>query len=102
MRSQHGDRLVAGLFWLIAAGIFAAGAAHYYKAGITAVQAAYCVLSVVGAWLLLLVLEYTLHHARIVLLMVIVVLVLLAIQSPAFRVGLGLALAGILAMQARG
>jgi hypothetical protein len=102
MKSQHGERLVAGLFWLIAAGVFAAGAAHFYKTGITAVQAAYCALSLAGAWLLLLVLEYTLHHARIVFLMVLVVLAALAIQSPAFRVGLGLALGGILAMQARG
>jgi hypothetical protein len=68
----------------------------------SALQAVYCAVSVAGAWLLLLVLEYTLHHARIVFLMVLVILAVLAFQSASFRVGLGLALAGVLAMQARG
>ena len=102
MKSQHGERLLAGLFWLIAAAVFAAGAVHFYKTGITAIQAVYCALSVAGAWILLLVLEYTLHHARIVMLMVLFILVVFTIQSAAFRVGLGLALAGILATQLRG
>ena len=102
MNSQHRERFFAGLLWLIAAAAFAAGAVHFYKSGITAVQAVYCAIATVGAWLLLLVLEYTLHHARVVFVMVLVILAVLAIQSPAFRVGLGLALAGILATQARG
>lgn len=102
MSSQNRERFIAGLLWLIAASAFAAGAIPFYKTGITAVQAVYCAISTAGAWLLLLVLEYTLHHARIVFVMVLVILAVLAIQSAAFRVGLGLALGGILAMQARG
>ena len=102
MKSQHGERLLAGLFWLIAAAVFAAGAIHFYKTGITAVQAVYCAISVAGAWVLLLLLDYTLHHARIVMVMVLVILAVFTIQSPSFRIGLGLALAGILTMQTRG
>lgn len=64
-------------------------------------QVIYCALAVAGAWLLLLLLEYTLHHARIAFVMVLAILAMFAIQSPAFRVGLGLALAGILAVHAR-
>jgi hypothetical protein len=39
--------------------------------------------------------DYTLHHARIACLMVVVMLLLLAFASPAFCIGLGLTMLGM-------
>jgi hypothetical protein len=58
-------------------------------------QAAYCLVAIPAAVLLLMIFDYTLHHARIASLMVVVILVLLAVESPAFCTGLGLAMLGM-------
>ncbi len=92
----------AAVLLLLAAGIFLAGALRLVRLGhFTLAQAAYCLLAIPAAMLLLLVFDYTFHHARIAALMVIAMLAVLVIQSPAFCVGLGLALAGTVLMQNR-
>ena len=67
----------------------------------TALQAVYCLVSIPAALVVLLVCHYTLHHARIVLVMVLAFLALLAIASPSFCVGLGAALMGVAVAQGR-
>jgi hypothetical protein len=80
----------------------AAGVLRFIHLGhFTLVNAGYCVLAIPAALLLLLVSDYTLHHARIVFVMVLAMLALLAIASPSFCVGLGAALAGIVLTQWR-
>ncbi|HSM87567.1 MAG TPA: hypothetical protein VLT16_15530 [Candidatus Limnocylindrales bacterium] len=105
MHSQKskGFALLPVILGLVAALVFAAGVARFRGRGnFNAVQAGYCAVSVAGAGILLLLADYTLHHARIVFLMVLLMIAALAVQSAAFCVGLGIALAGILVTQARG
>ncbi len=79
-----------------------AGAVRFIHLGhFTLVQAGYCLLSIPAALLLLLITDYTLHHARLVFAMVLVMLALLAVASPSFCVGLGASLAGIVLTQWR-
>jgi len=88
---------------LLAVAIFAAGAVRYYRHGnFTLEQAAYCLVAVVVSLIVLLIFDYTLHHAKIVAVMVLVFVVLFLVASPAFCVGMGLGLAGMVVVQGRG
>jgi len=85
---------------LLAVAIFLAGALRYYRHGnFTLAQAGYCLLAVVISLMVLLVFDYTLHHAKIVALMVLVFVLLFLVVSPAFCVGLGVGLAGMVLVQ---
>ena len=87
---------------LLAVAIFATGAARYYRHGnFSLVQAGYCLVAVLASLVVLLVFDYTLHHARIAALMVLIFITLFLVASPAFCVGLGLALAGTVVVQGR-
>lgn len=87
---------------LLAVAIFAAGAARYYRHGnFSLAQAGYCLVAVLASLMVLLVFDYTLHHARIAALMVLIFITLFLVASPAFCVGLGLALAGTVVVQGR-
>src|SRR3954468_15159707 len=102
-RQQSGVAGGPAILLLLAVAIFAAGALRYYRHGnFTLVQAGYCLLALLVSLLVLLVFDYTLHHAKIVAVMVLVFVVLYLFASPAFCVGLGLALAGMVMVQARG
>lgn len=80
----------------------AAGAVRFLHLGqFSLIQGVYCLLSVPAALVLLLIADYTLHHARIVFVMVLAILALLAIASPSFCAGLGVALVGIVLTQWR-
>src|ERR1700681_612999 len=95
-RQQSGVAKAEALLLLLAVAIFLAGAVRYFRMGnFTLAQAAYCLVSIPAALLLLLIFDYTLHHARIVAVMVLIVVVLFLVTSPAFCVGLGLGLAGM-------
>ena len=61
-----------------------------------------CVVGAFGAFFLLLVTDYVLHHAPLVFIPWCIVLILLAFVQPHFAVGLGLALWFMLASQLRG
>ena len=90
------------LLLLLAVAIFATGAARYYRHGnFSLVQAGYCLVAVLASLVVLLVFDYTLHHARIAALMVLIFITLFLVASPAFCVGLGLALAGTVVVQGR-
>jgi len=89
--------IVLGLLSLAA---FLAGAFRFvWMKHFTWTQAGVCLLSIPAAMLLLMIADYTLHHARIVFVLLLAVLVIAAIQSASFCVGLGLGLAGTLLMQ---
>ena len=91
------------LLLLLAVAIFAAGAVRYYRHGnFTLAQAGYCMVAVVASLIVLLVFDYTLHHAKIAAVMVLVFVVLFLVASPAFCVGMGLGLAGMVVAQGRG
>lgn len=64
-------------------------------------QAVYCLLSIPAALILLMLADYTLHHARIVFVMVLAIFVLLGVASPSFCVGLGIGISGIVFTQFR-
>jgi phosphatidylserine synthase len=88
------------LLLLMAAAIVLAGVLRYVRAGsFTLRQAAFCLAAIPLAMLALLVLDYTVHHARLVALMFLLAIILLAVQIPAFCIGLGLGLAGMLLAQ---
>ncbi len=85
---------------LLAIAILLAGVLRYAKAGWFSLgQAGLCLLAIPLALVILMVLDYVLHHARLVAIMVLLAIVLLAVQTPAFCVGLGLALAGMVLAQ---
>jgi len=91
------------ILFLLAVAIFAAGALRYYRHGnFTLVQAGDCLLMLLVSLLVLLVFDYTLHHAKIVAVMVLIFVVLFLVASPAFCVGMGLGLAGMVVVQGRG
>lgn len=80
----------------------AAGVARFVHAGhFPIIQAVYCLIAIPAGLLLLLVADYTLHHARLVFLMVLAILAFWSIASPAFSVGLGLGLTGMVITQSR-
>ncbi|HLW51450.1 MAG TPA: hypothetical protein VKW06_01285 [Candidatus Angelobacter sp.] len=75
-----------------------AGIARFVHLGPWAMlQGLYCLISIAGALILLLIADYTLHHARLAFLIVLAFLVVLVVTSPSFCVGLGVALVGIVA-----
>ena len=87
---------------LLGVAIFAAGVARYYRHGnFSLAQAGYCLLAMLASLVVLLVFDYTLHHAKIAAVMVLIFVVLFLVASPAFCVGMGLALAGTVVVQAQ-
>jgi len=88
---------------LLAVAIFIAGAVRYYHHGsFTLAQAGYCLVALLVSLVVLLIFDYTLHHAKIVAVMVLVFVGLFLVASPAFCVGMGLGLAGMVVVQGRG
>jgi len=84
----------------MAAAIVLAGILRYVREGsFTLGQAAFCLAAIPLAMLALLMLDYTLHHARFAALMLLLAIILLAVQLPAFCIGLGLGMAGMLLAQ---
>jgi hypothetical protein len=59
-------------------------------------QIFYCLVAIPASILLIMILDYAMHHARLAALMVLVILLLLAISRASFCVGLGLALLGMI------
>ena len=87
---------------LLAVAIFAAGAMRYYRHGnFSLAQAGYCLLAMLASLVVLLVFDYTLHHAKLAAVMVLIFVALFLVASPAFCVGMGLALAGTVVVQGR-
>lgn len=87
----------------LAVAIFLAGAVRYYLHGnFSLAQAGYCLLAVLASLVVLLIFDYTLHHAKIAAVMVLIFVVLFLVASPAFCVGMGLGLAGTVVVQGRG
>jgi hypothetical protein len=102
-RRQSGVAKAPALLLLLGVAIFLAGAVRYYRHGnFTLAQAGYCLVSVLASLVVLLVFDYTLHHAKIAAVMVLIFVVLFMVASPAFCVGMGLALAGMVVVQGRG
>jgi cell division protein FtsW (lipid II flippase) len=102
-RLQSGVAKGPAILLLLAVAIFLAGAVRYYRHGnFTLAQAGYCLVAVVVSLVILLVFDYTLHHAKIVAIMVLVFVVLFLVASPAFCVGMGVGLAGTVVVQSRG
>ena len=90
------------LLLLLGVAIFAAGAARYYRHGsFSLAQAGYCVIAVLASLMVLLVFDYTLHHAKIAAVMVLIFVALFLAASPAFCIGMGLGLAGMVMTQGR-
>jgi hypothetical protein len=101
-RYQSGVAKAAALLLLLAVAIFAAGAMRYYRHGnFSLLQAGYCLLAMLASLVVLLVFDYTLHHAKLAAVMVLIFIVLFLVASPAFCVGLGLGLAGTVVVQGR-
>jgi cell division protein FtsW (lipid II flippase) len=102
-RQQNGMAKAPAILLLLAAAIFAAGAVRYYRHGnFTLAQAGYCLIAILVSLVVLLIFDYTLHHARIVAVMVLIFIVLFLVASPAFCVGMGLGLAGMVIVQGKG
>ena len=88
---------------LLALAIFLAGAMRYYlHRSFTLAQAGYCLVAVVASLVVLLVFDYTLHHAKIAAVLMLIFAGLFLVASPAFCVGMGLGLAGMVLVQSRG
>jgi hypothetical protein len=99
-----GESLERGPALLLMLGVatIAAGVVRFFHVGhFSWTQAGYCLLSIPAALLLLMLADYTLHHARIAFLMVLAILVLLGLTSPSFCVGLGAGLTGMVLTQLR-
>ncbi len=63
-------------------------------------DALHCCLAMVPAGLFLLVFDYVIHHARLASVIPLVAAIAVVVSSPAFDVGLGLALMGAVAAPA--
>jgi len=101
-RQQRGATKAEVLLLLLALAIFLAGAVRFYRHGsFSLAQAGYCLVAVLASLVVLLVFDYTLHHAKIAAVMVLIFVVLFMVASPAFCVGMGLALAGTVVTQGR-
>jgi glucan phosphoethanolaminetransferase (alkaline phosphatase superfamily) len=101
-RQQSGVAKGPVILLLLAEAIFAAGAVRYYRHGnFSLAQAGYCVVAVLVSLVVLLVFDYTLHHAKIAAVMVLIFAALFLVASPAFCVGMGLGLAGMVLSQSR-
>ena len=102
-RQQSGVAKAQAILLLLAVAIFAAGAVRYYRHGnFSLAQAGYCVLSLLASLVILLVFDYTLHHAKIAAVMVLIFVALFLVASPAFCIGMGLGLGGMIIVQGRG
>jgi hypothetical protein len=102
-RQQSGVAMAPAILLLLAVVIFLVGVVRYYRHGsFTLAQAGYCLVAVMASLVVLLVFDYTLHHAKIAAVMVLVFVVLFLVASPAFCVGMGLGLAGMVVTQSRG
>jgi hypothetical protein len=102
-RRESGVAKGPAILVLLAVVIFLAGALRYYRHGnFSLAQAGYCLVAILVSLVVLLVFDYTLHHAKIVAMAVLVFVALFLVASPAFCVGMGLALAGMVVVQARG
>ncbi len=88
--------VVGGALLLLGAARFV----HRHRFGL--LDSLYCCLAIVAGWVLLLVFDYVLHHARLVSIMVLVLGAVLVSRSPAFDVGLGVALLGAIISPALG
>src|SRR6266852_5737308 len=65
-RQQSGMARAGALLILLAVAIFLAGAARYYRHGsFTLAQAGYCLVAILASLVVLLIFDYTLHHAKI-------------------------------------
>ena len=103
LRQQSGMAKGPAILLLLAVAIFIAGAVRYYHHGsFTLAQAGYCLVALLVSLVVLLIFDYTLHHAKIVAVMVLVFVGLFLVASPAFCVGMGLGLAGMVVVQGRG
>ena len=101
-RQQSGVAKAPVILLLLAVAIFLAGAIRYYRHGsFTLAQAWYCLVAMLASLVVLLVFDYTLHHAKIAALMVLIFVVLFLVASPAFCVGMGFGLAGMIVVQGR-
>jgi hypothetical protein len=101
-RNESGLAKAGAVLLLLAAAITAIGAWRYVRLGnFTLAQAAYCLVAIPIALVVLLIFDYTLHHARIAAAMVLIFVVLFLVASPAFCVGMGLGLAGTAVVQGR-
>jgi hypothetical protein len=101
-RQQSGVAKAEAVLVSLAVAIFLAGTVRYVRLGsFTLVQAGYCLLSIPLALLLLLIFDYTVHHARIAAVIVVIFAGLLLVASPSFCVGLGLGLAGMVVARGR-
>jgi cell division protein FtsW (lipid II flippase) len=101
-RQQSGVAKAPATLLLLAVVIFAAGAVRYYLHGnFTLAQAGYCLVAILASLVVLLMFDYTLHHAKIAAVMVLVFVVLFLVASPAFCVGMGVGLAGMVLAQSR-
>jgi hypothetical protein len=99
-RHQRGVAKAPAILLLLAVAIFAAGAVRYYRHGnFSLAEAGYCVVAILASLVVLLVFDYTLHHARIAAVMVLIFVVLFLVASPAFCVGMGLGLAAMVMQQ---
>jgi cell division protein FtsW (lipid II flippase) len=101
-RQQSGVAKAPALLLVLGVAIFLAGAVRYYRHGnFTLAQAGYCLVAILASLVVLLVFDYTLHHAKIAAVMVLVFVLLFLVASPAFCVGMGLGLAGMVLVQGR-
>jgi hypothetical protein len=101
-RHQSGMAKAPAILLLLGVTIFLAGVTRYYRQGnFSLAQAGYCLAATLASLVVLLVFDYTLHHARIAAVMVLIFVVLFLVASPAFCVGLGVGLAGMVVVQAR-
>jgi hypothetical protein len=102
-RQQDGIAKAPAILLLLAVAIFLAGAVRYYRHGnFTLTQAGYCLVAILVSLVVLLVFDYTLHHAKVAAVMVLIFVVLFLVASPAFCVGMGVGLAGMVVVQGRG
>jgi hypothetical protein len=102
-RQQNGIAKGPAILLLLAVAIFATGAVRYYRHGnFSLAQAGYCLVATLASLVVLLVFDYTLHHAKIAAVMVLVFVVLFLVASPACCIGMGLGLAGMVIVQGRG
>jgi hypothetical protein len=102
-RQQNGIAKGPAILLLLAVAVFATGAVRYYRHGnFSLAQTGYCLVATLASLVVLLVFDYTLHHAKIAAVMVLIFVVLFLVASPAFCVGMGLALAGMVIVQGRG
>src|SRR5258707_14952833 len=96
LRQQSGVAKAPAILLLLAVAIFAAGAVRYYRHGnFSLAQAGYCLVAILAARLVVLIFDYTLHHAKIAAGMVLFFVVPFSGAKPAFRLGVGIGGAGV-------